>query len=122
MNTNAKLKDLLRRARADGSLRKDLLENARFVKSAFGWLALFWVLFLSVLIAFKVSPWFSSLSILVLVSLIVAVMVYDKFADRVAMLESMEAEPRLAGSTTSAGISAVEQPRPRITSVSAKYL
>ena len=119
MNTNAKLRDLLRRARTDDSLRESLLENARFVRTAFGWFTLFWVLFLAVLIALKVSLWFSSLSTLAWVSGVLAVMVYDKYADRVAMLQSMETVPNeLAAPTTSAGTSAAGQPRVPASAVS----
>ncbi|HXB02948.1 MAG TPA: hypothetical protein VNV15_09055 [Opitutaceae bacterium] len=90
MNTKTELKDCLRRARSDVSLRKSLLHNARFLKKMFGWFALAWVLFLFGRIASEGWQWIPRDSGTAFSGLIFSVMCYDKFADRVAMLESMD--------------------------------
>jgi len=56
----------------------------------FGWFALVWVLFLLGRIASEGCQWIPSESGTALSGLILAVMTYDKFSDRIAMLESME--------------------------------
>jgi hypothetical protein len=89
MNTKTELKDYLRRARSDISLRKSLLHNARFSKKMFGWFVLVWALILVGTIASDGWRWLSD-SGTALSGLFLAVMTHDKFADRVAMLESME--------------------------------
>lgn len=93
MNTKAKLRDYLRRARSDVSLRGRLLDNARFLKKVFGWITVVWALLLLAQIAFEGRPWFSSSSTTAWLGLVFAVMSYDKFSDRVAMMESMEEQP-----------------------------
>jgi hypothetical protein len=55
----------------------------------FGWLALAWILILLGMIASDGWRWLSD-SGTAFSGLILSVMCYDKFADRVAMLESME--------------------------------
>ena len=90
MNTKAKLRDDLRRAQSDASLRKSLLDNAQLLKRTFGWSALVWALWLLGRTAFEEWQGFSHHSGMTWLGLIFTTMAYEKFADRVAMLESME--------------------------------
>jgi hypothetical protein len=92
MNSKAKLKGYLRQARSDAGLRKSLLDNARFLKRAFGWLALASALLLLGRIIFEGWSWIWGPS----TTLVFALMAYDKFADRIAMLESQEERPNQA--------------------------
>ncbi len=94
MKTKTKLSDYLRRASTDASLRKRLLYDARFSKKLFGWLALVWALLLLGETVCEGWQWFSKGSCTAWSGLIFTLMLSDKFADRVAMLESMEAQPR----------------------------
>ena len=100
MNTKTKLRENLRAARADASLRNRLLDNARFSKKCWGWLSLMWgllVLFdlvgvrLGILTDHSISTW---------MSIVLAVLLYDKSADMIAMLESLEEEPNQSAQIT----------------------
>src|SRR5438105_3004894 len=100
MNTKTKLRDYLREARVDASLRNRLLDNARFSKRCFGWLTLVWsLLILFDLVGVRLRV-LTNHSISVWLSAVLAVLLYDKFADRIAMLESLEDAPNQAAQTT----------------------
>jgi hypothetical protein len=103
MNTKAKLRDYLRRARSDASLRSSLLGNARFLKKVFGWITVVWAFLLLAQIASEGRPWFSSSSATAWLGVVFAVMSYDKFSDRVAMMESMEEQPNQPSAPTPTG-------------------
>jgi len=88
-----------------------MLGNARLMKRLFACLAIVWVLLLAGSTAYRVWPVFSGASALAWLSLLLALMVYDKFGDRVAMLESMETVPNQAREAmATAGMSAAGQP------------
>jgi|SRR6478736_49566 len=101
MNTQTKLRDSMREARVDVSLRSRLLENARFSKKCWGWLTLFWGLLIVLDLVGVRLGFLTSYSISVWMSAVLAVLLYDKFGDRVAMLESLEEEmPNQPAQTT----------------------
>ncbi|HTB79703.1 MAG TPA: hypothetical protein VK717_02325 [Opitutaceae bacterium] len=60
------------------------------MKKTSGWMAIVWILLLLAQTAFEGQPWFSSSSATAWLGLMFAVMLFDKFSDRVAMMESME--------------------------------
>ena len=93
MNTKTKLRDYLRQARVDAPMRNRLLDNARFSKKCFGWLTVMWGLFILVDLVGVRWGYLTDHSISTWVSIVLALALYDKFADRIAMLESLEEMP-----------------------------
>ena len=90
MSTKTKLRDYLRRASHDASLRTELLANAHYSKKLWGWLSLMWGVFLLMEAVFAWRGLSSHYSFSGWAGIIMALMLYDKFGDRVAMLESMD--------------------------------
>jgi len=93
MNTKTTVRDDLRRARDDAALRNRLVGNARLVKSGMGWSALVFAalaLAEALYLAWSGGGWHSGLLGVPILGAVVNLLGFDKFRDRVAMLESME--------------------------------
>jgi hypothetical protein len=96
MNRNETFREYFRRARTDPTVRAQLLGNARYTRSVFGWLTLFFGILAFWQFGYqlwKEGVWISRLSIVYTFSFTTAWLIYDKFGDRVAVLAAMD-DPR----------------------------
>jgi hypothetical protein len=116
MNRRETFREYFRRARQDSSVRAHLLENARYSRSAVGWaVALFGIL------AFWQTGYqwlrhdilISRPSVFYTLCFVVNFLIYDKFGDRIAVLESIgDLQDPPPGPTAGPGESpAVPEPR-----------
>jgi len=107
---NQTLRDQLLRGHIDPEFRNELLRSVRVQRTGFG----FCVLFFGALTAGQVAygalhggPWVSGPPMSSVAGLIIAWMMWTRFRDRVAMLESMEDSE---DSEQQAGVPAIPQP------------
>jgi hypothetical protein len=96
MNRGESFREYFRRARTDPGVRAHLLENARYSRSAMGWVALVFAALgigLSTYEGLHGREWMPPTSMFCAVSCVINVLIYDKFGDRIAILSSMDDAP-----------------------------
>jgi len=112
MTNHESLRDHLRRARHDPGVRAHLLENARYSRSVFRWVVVLFAILACWQTGYQYwreGVWISRTSIFYTFSFIVNWLIYEKFSDRVSMLESMDdvpnhvPDPTFASGTSRAG-------------------
>lgn len=96
MNKNESLREYFRRAKSDAGVRAHLLGNARQARRLFGGLVLVFgaLAFGDVAyLGWSRGTWMSGASLFYTFAFAVNWLIYDKFGDRIAALESLDRDP-----------------------------
>src|SRR5271170_1065386 len=86
-------RDYFRRAKSDAGARRQILESSRMGRSVAGWAAAAFAILTvwrTLSLGMSAGGWVSTQSIAYAIFFVLTMMVYSKFGDRIASLESMD--------------------------------